>query len=30
LDIYLPQGATPVVSIGQTMIAGETVIAELG
>jgi len=30
LDIYLPQGATPVVSIGQTMIAGETVIADLG
>lgn len=30
LDIYLPQGAKPMVSIGQTMIAGETVIADLG
>lgn len=29
LDIYLPEGATPTVSIGQTMIAGETVIADL-
>ncbi|MCL7404768.1 MAG: hypothetical protein RLZ60_408 [Pseudomonadota bacterium] len=30
LDIYLPEGAKPMVSIGQTMIAGETVIADLG
>ena len=30
LDIYLPEGATPLVAIGQTMVAGETVIADLG
>lgn len=30
LDIYLPEGATPLVELGQTMIAGETVIADLG
>lgn len=29
LDVYLPQGVEPMVSIGQTMIAGETVLAEL-
>lgn len=29
LDVYLPEGITPLVSIGQTMVAGETVIAEL-
>src|SRR5210317_1173852 len=29
LDIYLPEGAVCKVAIGQTMIAGETVIAEL-
>ena len=29
LDVYLPDGTVPMVSIGQTMIAGETVIAEL-
>lgn len=29
LDVYLPVGVTPLVSIGQTMIAGETVIAEM-
>lgn len=29
LDIYLPDGATPMVRIGQTMLAGETVIADL-
>jgi phosphatidylserine decarboxylase len=29
LDVYLPEGVTPMVSIGQTMIAGETVIADL-
>jgi phosphatidylserine decarboxylase len=28
LDVYLPAGAAPRVSIGQTAIAGETVIAE--
>ncbi|RME14659.1 MAG: phosphatidylserine decarboxylase [Alphaproteobacteria bacterium] len=30
LDVYLPEGAEPQVAIGQTMIAGETVIATLG
>ncbi|WGW03667.1 phosphatidylserine decarboxylase [Tropicibacter oceani] len=29
LDIYLPEGSTPQVRIGQTMVAGETVIADL-
>jgi phosphatidylserine decarboxylase len=29
-DVYLPEGVRPVVSEGQTMIGGETVIAELG
>ncbi len=29
LDIYLPEGVDPMVCIGQTMIAGETVIADL-
>ncbi|TCS65283.1 phosphatidylserine decarboxylase [Primorskyibacter sedentarius] len=29
LDVYLPDGITPLVSLGQTMVAGETVIAEL-
>ena len=29
LDIYLPSGAEPTVQIGQTMIAGETIIARL-
>jgi phosphatidylserine decarboxylase len=28
-DVYLPHGVTPLVSVGQTMIGGETVIAEL-
>ncbi|MBL3563811.1 phosphatidylserine decarboxylase [Rhodovulum sulfidophilum] len=30
LDIYLPEGGEPLVAIGQTMVAGETVIADLG
>ena len=30
LDVYLPEGARPRVTLGQTMIAGETVIAEFG
>ena len=30
VDVYLPAGVEPLVNIGQTMIAGETVIAELG
>ncbi|MEY8882131.1 phosphatidylserine decarboxylase [Donghicola sp. XS_ASV15] len=29
LDIYLPEGVEPKVQIGQTMIAGETVLADL-
>ncbi|WP_171180913.1 phosphatidylserine decarboxylase [Ruegeria sp. HKCCD8929] len=29
LDVYLPPGVSPLVSIGQTMIAGETVLAEM-
>jgi phosphatidylserine decarboxylase len=29
LDIYLPSGAEPSVKIGQSMIAGETIIAKL-
>ena len=29
LDVYLPDGIEPLVSVGQTMIAGETVLAEL-
>ncbi|MAU51495.1 MAG: phosphatidylserine decarboxylase family protein [Roseovarius sp.] len=28
LDVYLPEGVTPLVRVGQTMVAGETVIAE--
>ncbi len=30
LDVYLPNGVDPVVRIGQTMVGGETVIADLG
>jgi phosphatidylserine decarboxylase len=30
LDVYLPDGVEPMVKIGQTMVAGETVIADLG
>jgi phosphatidylserine decarboxylase len=29
LDIYLPDGVEPSVKIGQTMVAGETVLADL-
>ena len=29
LDVYLPDGVEPIVALGQTMIAGESVIAEL-
>jgi phosphatidylserine decarboxylase len=28
-DLYLPEGSTPLISVGQRMIGGETVIAEL-
>jgi phosphatidylserine decarboxylase len=30
LDVYLPEGVQPLVCLGQTMVAGETVLAELG
>ncbi len=30
LDVYLPDGVAPMVAVGQTMIAGETVLADLG
>jgi phosphatidylserine decarboxylase len=30
LDVFLPAGAQPRVSLGQTAIAGETVLAEFG
>jgi phosphatidylserine decarboxylase len=30
LDVYLPEGVQPMVCLGQTMVAGETVLAELG
>ena len=29
LDVYLPDGVQPLVSLGQTMVAGETVLADL-
>ncbi|MGJ8628097.1 MAG: phosphatidylserine decarboxylase [Sulfitobacter sp.] len=29
LDIYLPKGVSPAVSVGQTSVAGETVLADL-
>lgn len=29
LDVYLPEGVDPLVRVGQTMIAGETVLADL-
>lgn len=29
LDVYLPEGVQPMVSLGQTMVAGETVLADL-
>lgn len=29
LDVYLPEGTVPQVAVGQTMIAGETIIADL-
>ena len=30
LDVFLPIGARPLVTLGQTAIAGETVLAEFG
>ena len=29
VDIYLPDGTPPMVAVGQTAIAGETVLADL-
>jgi phosphatidylserine decarboxylase len=29
LDVYLPPGVAPLVAVGQTMVAGETVLANL-
>jgi phosphatidylserine decarboxylase len=29
LDVYLPEGVTPHVAVGQTAIAGETILADL-
>ncbi|MEO0497813.1 MAG: phosphatidylserine decarboxylase [Pseudomonadota bacterium] len=29
VDVYLPQGVEPLVSVGQTMTAGETVLADM-
>ncbi len=29
LDVYLPEGVVPLVAVGQTAIAGETVLADL-
>ena len=28
LDVYLPEGTTPLVSEGQTALAGETILAD--
>jgi phosphatidylserine decarboxylase len=30
VDVYLPSGTKPLVCIGQSMIAGETVLARIG
>jgi phosphatidylserine decarboxylase len=29
VDVYLPEGVAPLVALGQTMVAGETVLADL-
>jgi phosphatidylserine decarboxylase len=29
LDVYLPSGVAPLVAVGQTAVAGETVLADL-
>ena len=29
LDVYLPHGITPLVAVGQTAVAGETILADL-
>jgi phosphatidylserine decarboxylase len=30
VDVYLPAGTVPLLSVGQTSLAGETIIAEIG
>ena len=30
LDVYLPEGVAPLVAVGQTAVAGETILAQLG
>jgi phosphatidylserine decarboxylase len=30
VDVYLPEGVAPMVCLGQSMVAGETVLADLG
>ncbi len=30
LDVYLPEGVSPLVAAGQTAVAGETILADLG
>jgi phosphatidylserine decarboxylase len=29
LDVYLPKGVSPLVAVGQTAVAGETILADL-
>jgi phosphatidylserine decarboxylase len=29
LDVYLPEGVSPLVAVGQTAVAGETILADL-
>jgi phosphatidylserine decarboxylase len=29
LDVYLPEGVAPLVAVGQTMVAGESILADL-
>ncbi len=29
MDVYLPEGVSPLVTVGQTMIGGETILADL-
>src|SRR5690606_18151637 len=30
VDVYLPEGTAPQVCVGQTMVAGETILARIG
>ena len=29
LDVYLPEGTQPMVAVGQTALAGETILADM-